>query len=430
MRVFHSALLAVFCFLLTACGSTSKSPSENRPVANELKSWDTANYEKKGLFGKVIVFATDDIGTEPVVSIYDHGVGSSPKSYTVGLLNPKEYYDVSLAKGTYNVSVRTSKTLFSDPILRIRKINIVGGETIYLQVLGKDLVIEKSLPNDLSLKGKGTPHLRADITRRFRASIAIAFNLSTPEDLKKFNVTVTGNVREPVFKINGQPVNYQTKSNNNYEILERLLQGDNEIKVEAVGLDGEVVIRKQIVHIKTDKEMELEVLAAKQAEREKAEQEKLKKLNEEIALRAKQAEEERIAREGDGSPDDLACKRYGLKPQTQGYAECRMRLDLMRQENAREQQKITQRQLAQDNARKAELQRRYEEIERQNAEISNRESKCRFVQSQEYLRPALGGFFESMSRANSAYDNCMAGVPQINTSCSKDGYGNINCTSR
>ena len=75
-------------------------------------------------------------------------------------------------------------------------------------------------------------------------------------------------------------------------------------------------------------------------------------------------------------------------------------------------------------------QRQYDEVEAQNALVRNRESKCLFVKSQEYLRPALGGFFESMNRANSAYENCMAGVPQINTTCTKDAFGNISCTSR
>jgi hypothetical protein len=104
-----------------------------------------------------------------------------------------------------------------------------------------------------------------------------------------------------------------------------------------------------------------------------------------------------------------------------------MRLDLSRKEGERAQAAVAK---SRDDARKAELERRYEEVQRQNAIIANRESKCAFVKSQEYLRPALGGFFESMNRANSAYDNCMAGVPQINTSCTKDGFGNVNCTSR
>lgn len=43
--------------------------------------------------------------------------------------------------------------------------------------------------------------------------------------------------------------------------------------------------------------------------------------------------EAKIAREGDGSPDDLACKRYGLKPGTSGYASCRIQIDGIRQQS-------------------------------------------------------------------------------------------------
>jgi len=71
-----------------------------------------------------------------------------------------------------------------------------------------------------------------------------------------------------------------------------------------------------------------------------------------------------------------------------------------------------------------------EKAEYQNTILANRQSQCRFIQAQEYARPSLGGFFESMNRANSAYDNCMAGIPQINSTCTKDALGNINCTSR
>ena len=104
-----------------------------------------------------------------------------------------------------------------------------------------------------------------------------------------------------------------------------------------------------------------------------------------------------------------------------------MRLDLSRKEGERTQAAISK---ARDDARRAELERRYEEVQRQNEIISNRESKCGFIKSQEYLRPTQDSFFEIVNRANSAYDNCMAGVPQINTTCTKDFYGKINCTSR
>jgi hypothetical protein len=46
----------------------------------------------------------------------------------------------------------------------------------------------------------------------------------------------------------------------------------------------------------------------------------------------KRIETERIAREGDGSPDDLNCKKFGFQPQALGYGECRLKLDLARKQ--------------------------------------------------------------------------------------------------
>ena len=66
----------------------------------------------------------------------------------------------------------------------------------------------------------------------------------------------------------------------------------------------------------------------------------------------------RIAREGDGSPDDLLCKKYGFKPNTQAYASCRMQIDIAKRE-MQQQQAIYQAQLKQiEQAQEAARKRR------------------------------------------------------------------------
>lgn len=66
-----------------------------------------------------------------------------------------------------------------------------------------------------------------------------------------------------------------------------------------------------------------------------------KKANEERELKeralAMKIEKERIGREGDGSPDDLTCKKYGFKPNTDGYAQCRLQIDLVRNDALQKQ---------------------------------------------------------------------------------------------
>lgn len=65
-------------------------------------------------------------------------------------------------------------------------------------------------------------------------------------------------------------------------------------------------------------------------------------------------EEARIAREGDGGVDDIACKKYGLKPGTQVYASCRIQIDAIRQQSLQQAQA--------DQRRYEEEQRRYDEL--------------------------------------------------------------------
>jgi hypothetical protein len=81
------------------------------------------------------------------------------------------------------------------------------------------------------------------------------------------------------------------------------------------GLDGIEVSKKYTYYVKTQKDIDAEKALALENERKKIEAEKLRKVQLEKEALAKKLEEERIAREGDGSPDDLSCKKYGLKPQ-------------------------------------------------------------------------------------------------------------------
>ena len=57
------------------------------------------------------------------------------------------------------------------------------------------------------------------------------------------------------------------------------------------------------------------------------------------------AEQERIKRDGDGSTDDILCKKYGFKLQTNGYAQCRMQIELAKSQ-AQEQQRQYESQVA------------------------------------------------------------------------------------
>jgi hypothetical protein len=68
-------------------------------------------------------------------------------------------------------------------------------------------------------------------------------------------------------------------------------------------------------------------------------------------------DEEKVFQAGDGSPQDSLCKRYGFRPQTDSYAECRMRIDFAEAESRRQQEQFEREQ--------AEYERRVAAIERE-----------------------------------------------------------------
>lgn len=96
-------------------------------------------------------------------------------------------------------------------------------------------------------------------------------------------------------------------------------------------------------------EIEKRRLAAADAERERQDRERAEKFRRDEDLRQKQLleqqERERVAREGDGSAHDLLCKKYGLKPLTSQYADCRIQLDTHASQQA-EQRRLYEQSLA------------------------------------------------------------------------------------
>lgn len=411
---------------LGACGTAPGNKSAY-VEKTEFWTWDTTSYFNKKQVARVVIYSDKNNGSsESNLYVNEAGEGQF-QGHLVGKIAGNEAYEVAVLAGEHVVRVVTKKSLFSEEVDRRIRLSFVAGETYFVKANPSDMEVISSLPQGAVIKDKGSIHYEVGLQNRLKANVVFNNRSSKNDEFQKISALVTGNADEPKFFLNGKLISPESKVKRTYRFVLRFEPGDSELAATVKGLDDVEVTKKYTFHVKTEKEIAAEKAAALEVERKKAEAEKLKKIQLDKEAKARKAEEERIAREGDGSPDDLSCKKYGLKPQTQGYSECRMRLDLSRKEGERVQAANAK---ARDDARKAELERRYEEVQRQNAIVANRESKCRMVQSAEYAKPALGGFFESMNRANSAFDNCMAGVPQINTTCSKDLMGNINCTSR
>lgn len=162
--------------------------------------------------------------------------------------------------------------------------------------------------------------------------------------------------------------------------IERVVDGDNKIVVKIVSKQGYESVKTVMVNVLSERQ--------KMAIAEKAQQEKIRIEREESA---RKAEEERIAREGDGSPDDLLCKKYGLNPQSIGYAECRMRIDLAKTESKRQQE---------------QYERAQAEYSRQIAAIEREQERQRAMRQLELGLRMMGG-----QSVGSALNSLGTGMP-------------------
>jgi hypothetical protein len=61
------------------------------------------------------------------------------------------------------------------------------------------------------------------------------------------------------------------------------------------------------------------------------------RIRQEKIAESNRTESERIVREGDGSPDDQTCQKYGFKPSTMEYGQCRQTFDMARRELERQE---------------------------------------------------------------------------------------------
>lgn len=124
---------------------------------------------------------------------------------------------------------------------------------------------------------------------------------------------------------------------------------------------------------------------------------------------------QKIAVEGDGSPDDLTCKKFGFKPQTAGYSECRLKLE------------VASRQASQQQAQYEEQKRQYDA---QLAALQKEKDRQRALKQLEMGLRMMGG--QSPQDAAMATSG-MAPLPKppgpVNQTIIMPGGRMVNCTT-
>jgi len=150
------------------------------------------------------------------------------------------------------------------------------------------------------------------------------------------------------------------KSKNNHDTFKvKCTNCDGPNLISNHQLDGQIVtLKKEWVLEESVSSLKVKLLAHKKQEMQIAkEQAKAREIiiaQEKIESKKRMEIEKIKLTQGDGSSDDLTCKSFGFKPQTSGYSDCRLKLE------------VASRQATQQQAQYDEQKRQYDEQKRQH----------------------------------------------------------------
>ena len=307
---------------LFGCGALETSV--NRSAIKDVDSNYLLNKYAEKIVGKFELFSSEDFKDYPEVQIY-----SSNLFATVGRLDKSQGYSFYLPEDNYILYLAPRGGGWQRLDFSVK-----GGETISYRVdkIGQQPSRVASVPNHVRILSSGSLYFYSQIEAHKKKLLLARqpnFEISYDEP-RNGAITISLDIKKKP-EIDRLYINGIDKSGllagERVAAIERVVDGDNKFVVKIVSKQGYESVKTVMVSVLSERQ--------KMAIAERAQQEKTRIEREEFA---RKAEEERIAREGDGSPDDLLCKKYGLKPQSSGYAECRMRIDLAKTESKRQQE--------------------------------------------------------------------------------------------
>jgi len=316
-------ILLLLAFIMSGCG-TSRPPVHPHAfkyiAPNELLD----RYNKKEL-GRVAIFTGERFNDYANVTITG-GI----LNIDVGNLSDNQGFIFYLPENSYNF-----RLAFGTMKPWAEGFDVKGGETITYKwdKVGQIPIQVSSMPNDIKIIASGSLYHSIEIDARlFHIS-----RLRQPKFQVKYYEPQNGNLNininiQDLPNIDKLFINKTDKSDllkfgNEVSISEKVYTGDNSIEIKVTNKQGYESIT--FFNVKVVSEQEKKDMANK---------ERLEKYKREQEAFARKQEEDRIAREGDGSSEDFLCKKYGLKPLSNGYAECRMRLDFAKAESKRQQE--------------------------------------------------------------------------------------------
>lgn len=335
-------LIYFFTVLIGIGNSAVASDSKSAVLFKEANTAALAERYRRGDLGKLVVWGGDGLKAASDINIVAAG-----KTYVItrmmknmGKLRAGEALEVYLPPGDYSIFIYQAGGSASSISFSVK-----GGESLIYEWSNS-----ANLPQKIDAIGVGVKSVSSGSLMSYSEIDAYLKEVYITEKMPIFRVDydygaeVGESIKLKLWirdfgKIKKLFVNDSDKSellvSESIEVNEKLKYGKNDVVVRLVSSEG--FEEKKVISLYRLSEAE--------------------KLIKEKEILDKKNEEERIAREGDGSAEDLLCKKYGFKPQTNGYAECRMKIDFAQAESKRQQEQYEREQ--------AEYQRQLAAIERE-----------------------------------------------------------------
>ena len=361
-NLINQAKKLIYIFTCIACVTVVNGCATNtRKSTNYYVNFFTADlitevqakefYDKK-LLGSIVIWTDKDFFSSSNISPKDQFFHSGVEIRSNGT-DKQPYFKMSYSN-RFTIYLPPSeisllKGYGSSTSSEAVKINLVGGETkvYYWKNPESKLIANHFQQSKWEGIDVNLSYLRySDLFRIHSPQIELKQIVNKDESKVDFGILIKDKSLVKDFKLNGQSIPYT--QNEEFLITKELSYGINKFVFQASNekeFKDSASFEFNRLTVAQKKRIADEAIAEKKRKEEKEKQEKIRIANEE---NARKAERERIAREGDGSEDDLLCKKYGLKPLTNGYAECRMRLDLAKRESLAAQEKYAQEKAAYD----------------------------------------------------------------------------------
>jgi hypothetical protein len=195
------ALLIISVLLLTSC-ATNNSQLVANEIRSELYYGNTEDYFQKGLMGKVVIFADDDINENMILTLSDNTRRpTKKKDFKLGQLKKGNAFNLTLLPGNYFLSAEIEETIFTKRVYLTSWVTIARGDMQFVRLQKDKLSTEIASNVKYKEVKSGTIYWLIDLKNLLEAQIKIT-NIINKDRVSEFSVVVSNNVNEPQFQLN------------------------------------------------------------------------------------------------------------------------------------------------------------------------------------------------------------------------------------